>query len=104
MDAAGLAYVPAACAAGGGCRLHVALHGCAQGREAVGDVFATRAGYNGWAEANRIVVLYPQASATLTNPQGCWDWYGYDDESYHLKAGRQMAALKGMMDRVAGSR
>ncbi len=80
MDTTGLAYVPAACATvggGGKCRLHVALHGCAQAREAVGDVFASRTGYNGWAETNRIVVLYPQAAATLTNPQGCWDWYGF---------------------------
>ena len=104
LDARGFLYVPSSCASGARCRLHVALHGCLQGHESEGDVFATRAGYNRWAESNGILVLYPQAVATLTNPTGCWDWYGYDDDNYHLKSGRQMAALKGMVDRLASAR
>ena len=45
-------------------------------RATIGDVFAVHAGYNGVAEVNNIIVLYPQVVKTLlTNPQGCWDWY-----------------------------
>ena len=44
-------------------------------RGTIGDVFAVHAGYNGVAEVNNIIVLYPQVTKTLlTNPQGCWDW------------------------------
>ena len=49
------------CAAGETCRLHIVLHGCKQGREVVGKDFARLTVDNRWAEANRIVVLYPQA-------------------------------------------
>jgi len=37
-------------------------------------------GLNEVAEANDIIILYPQArkSSTLPmNPKGCWDWWGY---------------------------
>ena len=46
-------------------------------RQTVGDVYATRSGYLEVAEANNIVVLFPQAIKTLDNPNGCWDWWGY---------------------------
>jgi fibronectin type 3 domain-containing protein len=46
-------------------------------------------------------VLYPQADASGSNPNGCWDWWGYDDPNYAVKTGRQMAAIKGMIDRIA---
>jgi hypothetical protein len=43
----------------------------------------------------------PQATTTLSNPLGCWDWWGYDDPSYATKNGRQMAAVREMMGRIA---
>ncbi|WP_108259097.1 extracellular catalytic domain type 2 short-chain-length polyhydroxyalkanoate depolymerase [Mangrovicoccus ximenensis] len=102
-----LAYIPAACTAGEECRLHIALHGCRQGLSGEnGDAFATRTGYNGWAEANNIVVLYPQAEPTATgnNPKGCWDWWGYSVNvfpmgqslAYLEKDAPQMAAIAAM--------
>ena len=75
MASSGYAYVPAACAAGQSCRLHVAFHGCMQNVSSVGTAFYQNAGYNRWADTNKIVVLYPQATATLNNPGGCWDWW-----------------------------
>jgi poly(3-hydroxybutyrate) depolymerase len=68
-----------------------------------GTTFVRNAGYNRWAEANRIVVLYPQAEATPANPLGCWDWWAYDDPEYAKKTGRQMAAVKAMIDAIAGT-
>lgn len=97
----GWAFVPAECAAGQPCKLVVALHGCLQDYQKVGDAFIRRSGLNEWADTNRIVVLYPQAISRLANnPNGCWDWWGYDDPGYATRDGRQMRAIKSMVDRV----
>ncbi|MFO1318227.1 MAG: PHB depolymerase family esterase [Burkholderiales bacterium] len=104
----GYVYVPKACGQGGRCRVHVALHGCEQSAEKIGDVFVRQAGYNRWADANRIVVLYPQTRSTWGlpwNPYGCWDWWGYTDSAYAGKRGAQVKAIRAMVDRLAsGSR
>ena len=42
-------------------RVHVVFHGCRQAAQAIKDQFVREAGYNRWAETNRIVILYPQA-------------------------------------------
>jgi hypothetical protein len=104
MDATGYVYVPTACQNGEACRLHIALHGCLQGRGTIGDVFALRAGYNGVAEVNNIIVLYPQVQKNLfINPLGCWDWWGYTGKNYAFKTGPQVSGVKNMLDRVAGT-
>jgi poly(3-hydroxybutyrate) depolymerase len=97
----GWVYVPTACANGKGCRLHVALHGCLMNPDFIQDKFVTLAGYNEWAESNRIVVLYPQsAKLAPQNPYACWDWFGFTGQNYVEKSGAQMAALKKMMETV----
>jgi poly(3-hydroxybutyrate) depolymerase len=100
MAPTGYAYVPASCAAGQACKLHVALHGCLQNEATVGTAFYQTAGYNRWADTNNMIVLYPQAIATTANPGGCWDWWGSDDLNYPGKSGGQMVALKTMIDRI----
>ena len=97
----GLLFVPADCAAGKPCRIHVAFHGCRQGVGFVGRDFATNAGYNRWAGANRIVVLYPQVKKSLFwpfNPRGCWDWWGYSGVGYTARSGMQLASVRRMLD------
>jgi len=47
-----------------------------------GTTFVRNIGYNKWADTNRIIVLYLQATPTSSNPLGCWDWWGYDDPNY----------------------
>ncbi len=102
MASTGWLYVPASCAAGESCRLHVAFHGCLQNARAVGEQFVRDTGYNRWADTNHIVVLYPQTgAATSANPNGCWDWWGYDSANYAKKSGPQMAAVKAMVDHLA---
>jgi poly(3-hydroxybutyrate) depolymerase/chitodextrinase len=102
MAATGWAYVPASCAANGQCRVHVVVHGCQQDPTKIQDKYYRNTGYNKWADTNNIVVLYPQTAPSSTgNPNGCWDWWGYDDANYAKKSGRQMAAIKAMVDRVA---
>jgi poly(3-hydroxybutyrate) depolymerase len=100
LAATGFLYVPPACEAGG-CRVHVVFHGCKQTAALVGDAVVRSAGFNRWADANRLMVLYPQTQATLMNPNACWDWWGYDDPADATRAGRQMTAVKRMVDRLA---
>ena len=102
----GYAFVPASCRSGG-CKVHVAFHGCLQNAGEIGRRFVDGAGYNGWAASNRIVVLYPQTVRRyglawgsfrwLLNPKGCWDWWGYTGENYHTRDGAQMRAVRAMI-------
>ncbi|WP_229215558.1 PHB depolymerase family esterase [Duganella sp. CY15W] len=99
----GYLYVPAACNSdSAGCKLHIVFHGCLQDPDTIGATFVRYAGYNAWADSNRMLVLYPQATATYANPNACWDWFAYDDTRYAQKSGRQMAAVKRMVDRLTG--
>ena len=113
MDTAGWLYVPAHCAAGQQCRLHVALHGCLQGYSSIGADFLNNTGYNRWADTNDILVLYPQAvadnavhstaaSGSLSNPNGCWDWIGWYGADFDQKTGVQAKAIMAMVDRILG--
>ena len=111
MASDGWLYVPANCGSGQACKLHVVFHGCKQyetyryfaggaGLITFGTTYVRNTGYNKWADTNNIIVLYPQATAGGQNPNGCWDWWGYDDPNYAVKSGRQMAAVKRMVDRI----
>lgn len=112
MSDTGWLYVPASCASGTQCRLHVALHGCKQNYATIGDKFVRNTGYTRWADTNGIVVLFPQArvdntsrsttaSGSVANPNGCWDWIGWYGSNFAQKAGTQVAALKAMVDQLA---
>ena len=99
VAADGFLYVPTSCSdETGACRLHVAFHGCRMGAEFVEDRFARGAGYNEWAEDNRIVVAYPQVAKSAFNPQGCWDWWGYTGADYDRRSGKQIAGVAGMIE------
>lgn len=102
LDDAGVAYVPRACRASQGCRVHVVFHGCNQQRVKAGDAFSKDTGYANWADANRLIVLFPQVSASTLNPQGCWDWWGYTGREYLTRKGPQIMAVRRMLDRLAG--
>ena len=93
----GLVYVASSCEKDR-CRVHVAFHGCRQGVAA----FARDAGYNRWAESNRLIVLYPQVKASWYpfNPRGCWDWWGYTGEAYATKEAPQIRAVMAMVERL----
>jgi poly(3-hydroxybutyrate) depolymerase len=112
MAATGWLYVPANCASGATCRLHVALHGCQQNYATIGDKFIRNTGYTRWADTNSIVVLFPQtqvdstshttaASGSLSNPNGCWDWVGWYGSTFARQAGVQIQAIKAMVDQVS---
>ncbi len=96
----GYVFIPKDCAAGKPCRIHVAFHGCRQGSGFVGKDFVQKAGFNRWAGANRIVVLYPQVARSYVwpfNPKGCWDWWGYSGANYATQSGAQLASVRKML-------
>jgi hypothetical protein len=114
----GYVFVPRDCedAAGPACRVHVVLHGCQQNEATIGRKVIDNAGYNGWADTNRLIVLYPQTTARPLllpgqpfNPLACWDWWNYvsgsGQDQYVTKSGRQIMAIKAMLDDLtAGAR
>ena len=52
-----------------------------QAIEFIGFDFVEFSGYNNVAEANDLIILYPQVNATDDiNPRGCWDYWGYTDD------------------------
>lgn len=113
MAREGYVFIPETCRDGRPCRLHVAFHGCRQGgatdhrRGHTGNLFAKFAGYNEWAKANDIIILYPQIQARSLgpiNPRGCWDWWGqnYTHAGYHTRDGKQIKAVAQMINILAG--
>jgi poly(3-hydroxybutyrate) depolymerase len=112
METTGWLYVPSNCSSGATCKVHVALHGCQQNYDTIGDKFIKNTGYTRWADTNSIIVLFPQtkvdstsratsASGSLANSNGCWDWIGWYGTNFAQKAGTQMAAIKAMVDQVS---
>lgn len=97
-------YVPQICTfADTHCRVHVALHGCEQSVQTVGLQFVNEAGYNEWADSNQLIVLYPQVnkSQTPSNPNGCWDWWGYTGSAYAKRSAPQMKAIMAMVKQLS---
>ncbi|MEO5812839.1 MAG: PHB depolymerase family esterase [Rhodanobacter sp.] len=91
----GYVYLPPDCVAGKRCGLLVVFHGCKQDADAVGKAFVNDAGFNRWADAYDVAVLYPQTRASFAplNPQACWDWWGYSGADYDTRDGVQLRWL-----------
>lgn len=104
MADTGYVYVPASCDKGSGtkCAVHVVFHGCLQSAAKVGDDIYGKLGYNNWADANHIIVLYPQVDASTIpfNPQGCWDWWGYTGLNFQTQGGMQLTDIHEMVQRL----
>jgi outer membrane biosynthesis protein TonB len=94
--------VPSTCASGQQCRLIVALDGCLQTQASIGTTFITDAGLEEYADTNNLLLLFPYqvSSSSPNNPNGCWDWWGYETSTYALQSGPQMAAIKKMVDHI----
>ncbi len=103
----GWIYVPTTCANGASCHLHFAFHGCLQTEDDIGNNFAQHAGYNEWAESNNIIVVYPYCKKSYSmpsNPNGCWDWWGYTNSNYAVQAGVQMTFVQNMYKALTGTK
>ncbi|CAF0842462.1 unnamed protein product [Rotaria sordida] len=103
LDEHGFVYFPSACTKRQKCSIHVALHGCRQGKWFIGDTFITKTGYLEVAELNNLIVLFPQVAPTPSfplNPMGCWDWWGANTPQYAIKIAPQMLSIKQMIETV----
>ena len=124
MSRLGYVYVPPTTKKSERPRVHVALHGCKQGASYVnlvdglpdkansppyGNRYVTTTGYNEIADANDIVVLYPQVEGIddgrTQNPEGCWDWWGYscpdaETPDYYSQHAIQIRAIHAMLQRL----
>lgn len=101
FDKQAFIYYPTNCTKQLKCPIHVALHGCFQGKWRIGDTFAKKTGYLEVAELNNIIIFFPQIMATHSNPSnsdGCWDWWGYTSSNYANHLGIQMIGIKKMID------
>lgn len=106
LDSEGYIYVPEQCRSGAvECHLHMNFHGCEQYRSMLGRLYVDYTGLNEWAEANNIVVVYPQATASdlfPENPKGCFDWWGYAGSGFANKNGPQMVFVANMFQALTG--
>lgn len=95
----GYLYVPAQCESET-CGLLLAFHGCLQNADKIGEAFVREGGFNRWADAYGVVVLYPQTRASFAplNPNACWDWWGYTGEHYDTRDGAQLRWVARVLD------
>jgi len=108
MDAQGYIFVPSSCENGANnCHLHVHFHGCTQERGNIGDGYIRQSGLLPLAEANNIVMVFPQVKHNWQqgNPNGCWNFWGYLGDGlnmqYATKEGYQMTAVARLVERIA---
>ena len=102
MDSVGYIYVPTVCQLKKTpCKLHIAFHGCGQGRKPLGTKFVVHTGYVQYAEELSTIVIFPQIISSIINPVGCWDWYGYTSPAYASKLAPQMISVRKMIEQVA---
>ncbi|XP_035716524.1 uncharacterized protein LOC110860759 [Folsomia candida] len=105
MDTVGYLYVPKVCKHNEiPCLLHFYFHGCSTGREFVGPGHVVRSGFLEVAEANGIIVVFPQAISSRENNIGCWDTFGVTGPLYATQQGGQVAVVKKMLDRILTKR
>jgi len=112
MGATAYVYVPTSCQNKELCKIHVAFHGCKMTLADIGTDFVENSGLNGIAEANNLIILYPQAKSSVfspSNPNGCFDWWGYTTNTlistglkYATQAGPQMVVVADEISALAG--
>lgn len=104
------AYVPESCEANLLlCAVHVNYHGCTPNPKKRGAdrhsrtwadrlVWVNSIDINNYAEANRIVVLYPQAAGSDSIGEGCFNWASYEDDPlFDTRLGVQLNTVLGML-------
>eukprot|EP00729_Bicosta_minor_P014585 gene14584-6329_t len=90
-------YQPTGCtgAAVGTCKLHVLYHGCGGGGTTDG---IEHVGYLEYAEANNIIIVFPQSTWGLGNLGGCWDWWGITGKDFDTKDSLQLNVVMKMIN------
>jgi len=93
----GFVYIPEKCEIMKKCKLHISFHGCLQGWEFITNIYAINSGFNDWAENNDIIIIYPYVKSSVSNPNGCWDWWGYTGLEYGTRYGKQIQFIENII-------
>ena len=86
------------------------MHGCGMGYENIQFALPEYSGFNDYAVANDLIVLYPQADGNFPkNWFNCWNvgdlvFMGEDSETRWGNTGFQNMAIKGMVDRLTSEK
>jgi len=108
VEKTGLVYIPAGCRAADSdddgprysrnCSVHVHYHNCGGSYRAVSTSYFLENALPAYAEANGMVILYPQA-AHSPNPTGagCFDWFGATNDAFDTRAGVQLGMVAAMI-------
>lgn len=97
-----LVYVPHACSAvPSSCRIHINYHGCSYNRWYDRLLWAKNIDLNEYAEANGLVIVYPQAGGSDSIGEGCWNWASYaDDPLFDTRGGIQLNTVISLVDDI----
>ena len=61
-------------------------------------------GLNEWAEANEMIVVYPQAAGSASAGEGCWNWASYDDDPlFDTKHGAELTTIVHLVNDLQGA-
>lgn len=52
---------------------------------------------NEYAEANDLVVVYPQAAGNNATGTGCWDWFDAGDSDFDTRRGSQLSTVTALI-------
>jgi len=86
------------------------MHGCGMGYENIQFGLPEYSGFNDYAVANDLIVLYPQADGNFPNNWfNCWNvgdlvFMGEKSETRWGNTGFQNMAIKGMVDRLTSEK
>ena len=87
-----------------GRRIHIALHGCEQSRETIGDTFIRELGFAAIADKNRLIVLFPQTRREHGQPAWLLGLVGHTGLDDLGKDAPQIRAIWAMAVHLASRR
>ena len=96
-------YVPTGCKGARlqACRVHVNYHGCTDKSWPDRLVWVNNIDLNEYAEANDIIVVYPQAAGSVSSGVGCWNWASYEDDPlFDTQHGVQLQTVVKLVDNL----
>merc|ERR1739848_85979 len=99
MSETGYYYIQDACNGNrNSCHLHVFFHGCAMSTDNIGTEFLENSGLLEMAEANQIVMLFPQ----IKNNMFLGNLGDLSNGAYATKDATQMRGIYKMINRMTG--
>jgi len=101
----GLVYANSACQkTPSACKVHVNYHGCIADKYNRRQKWSTLIDLNQYAEANDIIVVYPQAAGDKTTGKGCWNWgFTQDDQLFDTKSSVQLETVVRLVAGLEGA-